>query len=210
MNREKLDSEIAKVLENFKVEREKKERFNDDKIGDLTGLELKEIISSVIHEEFVSSKHPIINASRQHKLEKALLVIVGMLIVLALVYKTFFYESNYSVQISRDKIYITKTQGWYKYKFEMRVNGEKWERCSAEGQNCSPIFTPFEATYNDHYKFIFVGKGAVFWVSNDQMQVTPVKLIDGSWSFKNDYDDHWTDFDTYYGDNYVQPEPLER
>lgn len=105
---------------------------------------------------------------------------------------------------------MTKTRGWSKYKNEMKVIGSRWEMCSLEGRNCSPIFTPFEAIYNDYYKFIFVGKGNVFWVTNEKTNVTPVKLIDGSWSFKNDYDDDWTDFDTFYMENYVQPEPLER
>jgi hypothetical protein len=211
MNKDDKKFDARKFLEDIENQRKAKEKkFNESKIGDLTGLELKELISSVIHEEFVTSKHPILNARRREKLEKAALIIGGLLIVLALIYKTFFYQGNYYVQVSKDKLFVTKTEGWTKHKNELKIIGKKWEMCSEEGQNCSPVFTPFEAIYNDNYKFIFVGNGAVFWVSNNRINVTSVKLIEGSWSFKNDYDDDWTDFDTYYMENYVQPEPIER
>ncbi len=90
--------------------------------------------------------------------------------------------------------------GWNVEKKEIKVLGDKWQLCSSYDakEYCSPIFTPFEARYNDYYKFVFVGRGNVFWVKNDKTQIIPVKLIDGSWSFKNDYDDDWTDFDSLY------------
>lgn len=208
MENKKKDFDAIKFLEDIEKNRKEKEKkFNESKIGDLTGFELKEIISSVIHEEFVTSKHPIINARRREKLEKYALIFLGILIILGLGYKTFFYESEYYLEIDKDKLYVKKTDGWNSQKSEMKVIGKDWEICPQE-KGCTRIFTPFEAIYNKYYKFIFSGNGSVFWVNNEKTQVTPVKLIDGSWSYKHDYDDEWMDFDSL--NDYVEPQSPER
>jgi hypothetical protein len=166
-------------------------------IGDLSEDELKNIVRTVINEEALQSRIPLLGAQREKKLKRWLIIGVAALVVGWLGYRTFFYDSGYSVLMDKSDMYIVKTVGWRTEKRQIKVVDNRWQlRYDFDDKQLwAPVFTPFEVKYNDNYKFIFVGRGNLFWVSNDRISARPVKLIDGEWKFQSDLTDEWLDFD---------------
>lgn len=214
MDKKKDKSDLNEFIETLKKldeeSKRKEEEENQKKIGEMSLGELKNLIQATIRKEALSGDLSLLNNKRKKILEKWIWVSVAILLLSFLAYRTFWFESDYLLEINENKLFVEKKKGWVVEKKEIKVVNNKWHLCSLyNGQeSCSPIFTPFEAKYNDYYKFVFVGRGNVFLVKNDNSKVNVVKLIDGRWSFKNEYDDEWTDFHYMY-DWYENYEPVD-
>jgi hypothetical protein len=212
MSEKNKNNETAKFIETLnklnEESKRKEEEENKKKIGELTLGELKNLIQSTIRKEAFFGDLPLLNNNQKRELKKWIWISVLILAIGLLGYRTFWFESGYTVVMDKSSLYLEKTKGWTTEKREIKIVDGKWQLRYdlGEHQIYAPIYTPFEARYNNNYKFIFVGRGNLFWVNNEKTSIRPVKLIEDNWSFKSDLTDEWIDFDSLY--EYQDYEPV--
>ena len=147
--------------------------------------------------EYVTSAFKDENLKRKKRLKDLLVKGLLALVVVGLGYKTFYYSSDYSVRMDKADMYLVHTEGWKTERRQIKLVDGKWQLRYDFGdrQIWGEIYTPFEARYNDNYKFIFTSDGNLFWVSNDKISTQPVKFIGDAWCFES-ISGEWISFDS--------------
>lgn len=206
-NKKKLDEEsklrYERYLEDLKKLREEEKRKEDEenakKIGDKTVGEVKSLVRLIVRDEAWAGDLPFLNRARKRSFEKYLWVGILVLIGAGLIYWNFRSDTDtdYKVQIERDKLFVSRTIAGANKKSEIKLIDNKWHLCKESGEGCLIILTPLEASYWYYdSKFVFLGRGRVFWVTNEKTDPREVKLMDGEWVFRNiDSDEGWTSFE---------------
>lgn len=202
--KKKLDEDsklrYEQYLEDVKKWRQEDKRKEDEEnaqqAGEKTVGEIKNLIRKIVRDEAWAGDLPFLNRARKRTFEKTLWIGALLLVAVGLIYWNFWRNTEYNLEIGREKLFVSKaTDGTYR-KHEIKVIDNKWHLCKENGEGCSVVFAPLEARYNDSYKFVFLGRGKAYWVTSDKTDPREVKLMDGSWVFRDiDSDEGWTSFE---------------
>ena len=177
----------------------KEEKENSRSASELDVAALKSLILTTIYREAREGSMPMFNRQRERTWRKVKWWSFAIIVGLGVYYFFFARNTDFIVSPSRDKMTVFKVTDGKEFRYQMQIVDKRWNLCSIDGTGCSKVFTPFDAKYNDNYRFVFLGNGKTYMISNQRTSVSEVKLIEGSWSFENENEDSgWTDFDSLY------------
>lgn len=197
-SRANYEKVIAEVRE-WEEERKRKEEERDKKaIGDMTFGELKGSIRMVIRQEMTSGDLPFLNESRKKLLTRWILILAGLALCVYVWSSVFHQNTVLSVDPKGDKMMLYKFTESHLDQSEIKLVNNEWNICPVDEGSCTPIIVPLEAEWDKKIKLVFLLNGKVFWIRKNLTDLREVKLIDGSWSHRDEESETgWRSFDSY-------------
>jgi hypothetical protein len=138
--------------------------------------------------------------------DKTKFILAGLVISGIAVFLIFYQKTPaLSFNPDRKEIYIIKGTFLRSQKLELKVIGGKWFMIEPKFNLPIEIATPYYMRFNAHYEAVLEPHGTLAMISNDHLERSELKWIDGRWKHKDPSTTEWLEF----GEPDL-PEPAER